>query len=175
MSGNQQKSSKHTAADDHVYVSEGLTYADIPRGIEILSEYAKKFKPDFIFGINRGGAIVGGLLAKKLNKSYITLLSVVKGHGKTHVTEQRHDAAAPLYGKILLVDDMGKTGDHMNLAYQHLCDNYPSVKISRVVMLRMETHAQGPEPEHERRPQFEKYAFLTHNSRVLLPWDSPLS
>jgi hypoxanthine phosphoribosyltransferase len=174
--------------------NETLSYADIEQGLAVLVNYAREYAPNFIFGINRGGAIVGGMLAKQLidedeKKNLvpnIILLHVNNGPPPS-VIEQRHDAAAPLKyhrpfqfedlsntrtrAKALLVDDIGKTGSHMTLAYEYLKEHHPCLEVKRVVMLRADIHAQGPYPRHKLNPQYDMFAFLTHNTAVLLPWD----
>lgn len=174
-----------------IYKDKSLSYADIDLGLSILVKYAKQFDPQFIFGINRGGAIVGGLLAKQLDGwknllPNIILLHVDNGPPPS-VIEQRHDAAAPLKfhrapqvedlsnvrtrARALLVDDIGKTGSHMTLAYEYLREHHPCIEVRRLVMLRAPTHAQGIEPPDKRNPKYDIFPFQTDKTAVLLPWD----
>jgi hypoxanthine phosphoribosyltransferase len=172
-----------------LYKDQTLSYAEIEQGLSILVKYAKHFNPNFIFGINRGGAIVGGLLAKQLvdqdeqtNLRPNIILLDVNNESDPPVIEQRHDAAAPLKyyrrplepssvkrpAKALLVDDMGKTGSSMTLAYKYLKEHHPCLEVKRVVMLRAEMHAQGP---YAQSPEYEMFPFWTDKASVLLPWD----
>ena len=174
--------------------NETLSYADIEQGLAVLVNYAREYGPNFIFGINRGGAIVGGMLLKQLDDGdkrknlvpNIILLHVNKDTWPP-VIEQRHDAAAPLKyphplkmedlsntrtrAKALLVDDIGKTGSHMTLAYEYLKEYHPCLEVKRVVMLRTDIHARGPYSQDKLNPYYDIFAFFTNNNAVLLPWD----
>jgi hypoxanthine phosphoribosyltransferase len=174
--------------------NETLSYADIEHGLSILVDYTREYGPNFIFGINRGGAIVGGMLLKQLDDGDKTknlvpniILLHVNKDTQPHVIEQRHDAAAPLKyphpltmedlsntstrAKALLVDDIGKTGSHMTLAYEHLKQHHPSLEVKRMVMLRTDIHARGPYSHDKLNPHYDIFPFFTHNNAVLLPWD----
>jgi hypoxanthine phosphoribosyltransferase len=187
---------KQISTPSPIYRDKSLSYTDIELGLSILVKYAKQFDPQFIFGINRGGAIVGGLLAKQLDGwknllPNIILLHVDNGPPPS-VIEQRHDAAAPLKfhrvpqvddlsvddlsnvrtrARALLVDDIGKTGSHMTLAYEYLREHHPCIEVRRLVMLRAPTHAQGIEPLDKRNPKYDIFPFQTDKTAVLLPWD----
>lgn len=148
---------------------ERLSWGDVSKGItNILLPYAKSFKPDVIFGINRGGAIVGGIIAKKLNIPQVFILDI-NFDRPTILIEQRQDRAL-LGSRILLVDDALRTGAHMRAAGEYLRNQYKNIELRRMVILCLMIEEIGPE-RVPRIPSVECYAFFTHDGRVKLPWD----
>ncbi len=150
--------------------TEGLGYEDIKNGVLILAEYAKTYNPDFIYGINRGGAILGGLLAKQLNKPCVYILTVNydRAPGK-RIIEHRGDKKE-IFGKILLVDDAIRKGDHMREAAVYLKSRYGNVEIRSAVLLKMDVPHFGPE-ESTFHEIIDLSVFRTNQSSALLPWD----
>lgn len=143
---------------------ERLSWRDVSVGFEKkLIPTAKELKPDAIFGINRGGAIVGGVIAKKIDLDHIHIVNVdnryreVIGHNKIQLEPR---------SKILLIDDAIRTGSHMKTASEYLVDKYgKDIEIRKMVVLRQElTETSKPlcSPEY--------YAFST-KMWVILPWD----
>jgi len=148
-----------------------LSYPDVQRGLGLLLDDARQFKPDLIMGINRGGAIVGSCLAKQMNIPWVYLLSVnCDNPGPTRVVENRADRS-PLRGKVLLVDDALRKGEHMREATEYLRRKYPGIEIRRMVLLKMTIPHLGAEQQTFRNVTVEKAAFETHDASVLLPWD----
>ena len=47
-------------------VKTNFTYLDVQSGVKVLLEYCDDMNIDMIIGINRGGAIIGGILGKHL-------------------------------------------------------------------------------------------------------------
>lgn len=151
--------------------NKSLSYDEVSQGFKKLLKHAQKFRPDMIFGINRGGAIVGGYLAKQLELPTVTLLNVnLELPGREKVVEQR-SPRTPIYGRVLLVDDAARTGRHMAEACEYLKYHYPSAKVQCVVLLRLELQSRGPEQRSFRYPSFDKVGVLSNDSHVKLPWD----
>jgi hypoxanthine phosphoribosyltransferase len=156
-------------------VEDTLTFEDVRRGLDVLAADAAKFKPDHIFGINRGGAIVGGYLAKQLHLSQVNLLSVnCDLPPERRVVDNRKGLSA-IDGNVLLVDDVHRKGEHMREASQYLQSRYPSIRLRRMVLLNMDVVHEGPEATTFRDTPVERHAFLTYDTRVLLPWEIPRS
>lgn len=148
-------------------VTNTLTYADVQVGCERLLEDARHFAPDEIVGINRGGAIVGGMLAKGLGIPFVKTINVNCDHKPAVVTEPVDD----LRGRILLVDDACRKGEHMREAYAWLAEREGVQAVRRVVMLNMSLNHMGPEKHVFNGGHVDKHAFMTHSSAVYLPWD----
>jgi len=148
---------------------ERLSWQDVFEGIiKALLPDAQNFKPDAIFGINRGGAIVGGLIAKKLNIPQVFILDI-NFDRPTIVIEHRQNQVLP-GSRVLLVDDALRTGDHMRAATKYLRDRYRNIELRRMVILHIMREDVGPEIR-PRIPSVERYAFFTFDGRVKLPWD----
>jgi len=148
---------------------ERLSWQDVFEGIiKALLPDAQNFKPDVIFGINRGGAIVGGIIAKKLNIPQVFILDI-NFDRPTIVIEHRQNQVLP-GSRVLLVDDALRTGRHMKAATEYLRDRYRNIEIRRMVILHLKMEYVGPE-RGPRIPSVERYAFFTFDGRVKLPWD----
>ena len=151
-----------------------LNYLDVQSGLGRLLKDARDFDPTHIFGINRGGAIVGGMLAKRLGLSHINLLYVNCDYeAGFRVQEQAlGDRLSPR--RILLVDDAKRKGEHMREAHSYLQNTYPAAEIrERSVLLELDPLPhEGPEPVSFHTPCVERAGFTTQDHTVLLPWDS---
>jgi ethanolamine utilization protein EutA (predicted chaperonin) len=83
-----------------------LCYKDVPNAIALVDEKIRVKHPDVILGIDRGGAIVGGLLAKRL-RIPIRLLYRIKSDEGFY----SDFGTSELDGKIVvLVDDASRRG-----------------------------------------------------------------
>jgi hypoxanthine phosphoribosyltransferase len=107
-------------------VKQPFTYNDVHEGMRELVFFARNFRPDLIVGINRGGAIVGGILGKHLDcMAYV--LEVVSKENRVRFTGDDDI----LKGKrILLVDDRISTGHHMKLAYEYLRSSAADIRTA---------------------------------------------
>jgi hypoxanthine phosphoribosyltransferase len=152
--------------------SSALSFEDLKRGFGDLTKDAEAFNPDYIYGINRGGALVGGFIAKQLRIPQIYLLTIncdqVVGQ---RVVEHRKDRKR-IRGRILLVDDAKRKGEHMREAYEYLSANYKDIQIRRLVLLELRgLPHHGPEQSTFISPMVERSAYFTFNSATCLPWD----
>lgn len=139
-------------------------YAKI--GIGLIFGYVKKCDPTVIFGINRGGAIIGGLVAKHLDFPRVNLLDVRPEKGE--VIEQRKDIEIDT-SHILLLDDSIRRGVHMEEASNYLRREYDYDEITRITLLNV-TQA-NPAPGKDHIQQIAYSPFSTSRGDALLPWD----
>ncbi|MBS0198550.1 MAG: hypothetical protein JSR77_17505 [Planctomycetes bacterium] len=102
-----------------------------------------KPRPTVILGINRGGAIVGGVLSKALNLEPPILLRVRKEEGD-HVTEMRADSA-PIRGVALLCDDTMYSGGNLKAALAYLFKKYPKLQVQTAILLTVNAERGSPE------------------------------
>lgn len=153
---------------------ERLSIEDTYQGINNLIEDARRFNPDYIFGINRGGAIVGGILAKKLQKPQVYILYVNLDHDSSkHIIEHRGDTDTTIIKngeKILLVDDALRNDEHMRIASEYLKKTYPNIELRRMVVLQIKMDMVGPE-KCWLPLSIEHSAYYTFLTTVKLPWD----
>ena len=162
-----------------------LNYIDVENGIRKLTREAQRLRPppNHIVGINRGGAIVGGCLAKKLHIPTATnsffLLHVYRPRLKEGaeepvipmVVEQRADNIPIKEGDtVLLVDDAVRTPSHMQIAEEYLRMTYPNITLRKYVLLCVATRLVGPE-DYDTEIHLDEYAFITSGGNVFLPWD----
>jgi hypothetical protein len=143
-----------------------LTWAQLD--FEKLVQFANEFQPDAIVGINRGGAIAGGIVAKRLHKP-VYLLAVEKSGGGITVTEQWRAKIALQSARVLLVDDACRTGGHLQAAIDHLKCAYPQAHVRTAVLLQLKVFSPGgPAPSHS---PADFALFPTELSNLRLPWD----
>ncbi|MFC2146793.1 phosphoribosyltransferase family protein, partial [Acidobacteriota bacterium] len=106
---------KFLAKPFDVIAKTNFTYNDVLAGVEKLMEPARIFEPVAIVGINRGGAIFGGILGKELG-----LIPRIITIDEKNQDVWFNDADELRGRKVLLVDDRFTDGKHMDLAYDHL-------------------------------------------------------
>jgi hypoxanthine phosphoribosyltransferase len=158
---------------DHNKAIQGsnLSIVDVQRAMQRMVEDARQYQPDCIVGINRGGAIVGGWLAKQLGAKVpvIVIANSDEPPGKRVIPQFSQDAA--LSGKIYLVDDAQRKGEHMREASDYLTAKYPNIQVRRAVLLQMSIPHPGFEAKAFRATRSEFNGFFTHDANVVLPWD----
>jgi len=150
---------------------DSLSVIDVADAMKRMAEDAERYQPDYIVGINRGGAIVGGWLAKQLQMEAPILLIVNADKPQDRRVVARLGRGGQLTGKIYLVDDAQRKGEHMREAVAYLNDKHPGLEIRRAVVLQMDVTHQGPESVAFRATRSEFRGFLTTNGSVALPWD----
>jgi len=152
-------------------VSSNFTYQDVRAGVNKLVEYSFHFGPEVIIGINRGGAIVGGLIGKHLG--IVPQIIEVDPKPSSGKTSSEKTSSGKMWfcnidelcgRKVLLVDDRLADGNHMMAAYNYL---QPIVgDIRRVVFTwirdnRRQQIGNGP----------DEYAYEANSKQRLLPWE----
>lgn len=142
-----------------------LEYKDIPRAIELLAEKIRLKHPDIILGVDMGGAIVGGALAKYL-RIPIRLLH------RTKSKEICSDFdASEVNGKIVvLVDDASRTGRTIEKAKRYVNKHFSPQDLIVAVVLVTKTKYRI----HKETTPLELvncYVYLTSRTDVKMPWD----
>jgi hypothetical protein len=148
-----------------------LTVLDVSRAMERMADDAQRFKPDYIVGINRGGAIVGGWLAKRLGGNPPVLFVVNSDEPPSVRVLPQLGEGQQLSGRIYLVDDAQRKGEHMREAADYLSKTGQVTGLRRAVILQMYVSHQGPESHTFRFPDCEFVGFNTRDGNVLMPWD----
>jgi adenine/guanine phosphoribosyltransferase-like PRPP-binding protein len=140
-----------------------LSVANASRGVVGLFEYASELRPDYIVGVNRGGAVVGAYLSLCLDvgdKRFATCY--VERDGLAECGKQQE-----LSGTVLVVDDITRTGKTLEILRTHLEETFPQIKKTVMATLVAAVDANG-------EPKFKKLDFaalLTKNQHLTLPWD----
>jgi hypoxanthine phosphoribosyltransferase len=88
-----------------------------------LAEYTKVFSPDWIMGVHTGGRLLSVLLAEEVGHprgacGYIG----TKSTRSKRITIETHNRNSnrPLEGKVLIVDDISRTGNTLDCVKSHL-------------------------------------------------------
>lgn len=175
------------AKDPTANANENLTYYDIEFAIYCLvkkiiasnflvytDDKRKEFdsKKNLIIGIDRGGAIIGGLLGKSLGLAANTLgiyysSAPLKGKGKeTPIKSDKclEDIDFSSVEKIILVDDAIRAGRGMEAAINVLdgikTTHHIDYKIACILNVDYRRHI---------KPDF--FIYKTRNIDLMLPWD----
>jgi len=154
---------------------ESLSYVDVAYAIdELVADirgFAPSVTPDVIIGIDRGGAIVGGMIAKYLECPLTTIsssddwtISDTMSSLDDGVKDptQRTDKYQRIE-KILLVDDACRSGNTLRKAYDILnekCD----FNLKKVTIL-------NEKRVHHKQITPDFFVYKTKQSNVLMPWD----
>ena len=144
-----------------------LPYAALGPAIDCLVTRARQFGPEVIYGIDRGGPIVGNMIAKRLPLDRVYQLKIIDEGGERQAIQLSAPSEAPT--KILLVDDASYTGKNMETARKHLANRYPSAEILSCAIVTQRTANPGRRP----KDNVDCFAYYTLDGSCLLPWDDP--
>jgi len=141
-----------------------LTWAEVANGIVDLVGQLADWHPDRIIGINRGGAIVGGMLAKALQIRYIAVISIVEENGHFRIEEAPTIDERP--ARIVIVDEARRSGRHLAYAETYVRAEFTKSEVR--LMTLVDTAYVSMDSQ---RPTLSYSAYSTRLSSVLLPWD----
>ena len=132
--------------------SGDLSIIDTFRAMQRITDDARRYNAEQIIAINRGGAIVGGWLAKRLGLKAPIIFIVNSDEPPERRVIPQMDGQVQVAGKVYLVDDAQRKGEHMREAVQYIRSHYPQVEIRRAVLLQMDVPHTGPKLSPLRRP-----------------------
>lgn len=141
---------------------------------QLIAAVHKNTRPDQIIGINRGGSIVGGMIAKSLDsatdrKQNLVLNVIrVKTNPESAELQCTNMPEGPEPECILLCDDSQRSGSHLRIALSHLRSLYPRAEINTVVLLKCAI-TQGPDAP---APPHVTYSGIEVHGEAHLPWDA---
>lgn len=145
---------------------DALRYTDVSNGVDILTEKVRPKSPDVVLAVDRGGAIVGGLLAKALNLP-IRMLSRVDQKNRF----QHEFPASDLNDrKVLLVDDASRTGHSLREARRYVEEKFSPDGLVVAVLVVTATEWRGHDAPSPLQ-LVDYYAYSTTRTDVSLPWD----
>jgi len=125
------------------------------------ASFSKKFKPDFVIGLNQGGTMIGAGIALGLGVPN-------RNFGRCYVNTREDYAECDiknLYGKILLVDDICRTGNTMRLAKKYLSNEFKDT-----LEVNLATLVSVVDPTENPSSLLTFYAYSTSNKDFRLPW-----
>jgi hypoxanthine phosphoribosyltransferase len=134
-----------------------LTWGEFDRHVEALARAASKFKPQVVVGLVQGGMFVGGAIASALRAEFIPV-RVTRRHRES-VHTARDTLPPEIKGqRVLLVDDIAKTGDTLAFATQ-LARAAGVTKIKTATLI---SRPDGFQPD---------FVALTASDFFVFPWD----
>jgi hypoxanthine phosphoribosyltransferase len=140
-------------------------------GFEQLVRYAEETKPDWLLGVHPGGRFLSVLLAERLKIAGDRCLYIrtTSSDANKVVLESKHLTSNFIGGRMLVIDDISRTGDTLNVVKSFLmkknyCETFLLDKVRFAVMVVV----SEKESEYEFRPDFVSYK--TPNNRFRLPW-----
>lgn len=145
---------------------DALEYKDIPNAIALLTNKICSKHPDIILGIERGGAIVGGILAKQF-RIPIRLLYRKESEEYFYSDFDKSD----IDGKVvILVDDVSRTGRSFENAINYVkkCFNPKCLIVVALLITKTEYHIHK---EIDPSSLVDHYAYFTSRTDIKLPWD----
>lgn len=148
-------------------VTRDLTYVDVAQAVAELAGEVRHYQPDVLGAVDRGGAVVAGLLAKKL-KQVREILPIVVVQRRETPSGPDYEVTGDVGGKrLVLVDDAFRTGAAMTLARERVLEK--GARHIKMVVILLE--------RRERRRGTAATAsdvlavYHTDRLNVNLPWD----
>jgi hypoxanthine phosphoribosyltransferase len=145
------------------------------------------WRPDLIVGINRGGAIVGGMISRRFD--YVRVLPVLvlwttdeNGQRDYYVAvppprEANHPDDDPgTVRSILLTDEAFRTGTHVKHARKALEETFPNadIRVATLISVRQDVSHGGMGPGRGEVGGPTYYGQRVGSQNFELPWD-PIS
>jgi hypothetical protein len=91
-------------------------------GIRALIDYAAELKPDWIAGVNSGGRVLSITVAKQIAFDLSRCFYVRYDTDTEELTVVR-DPVVPLYGTLLVIDDISKSGNTLAAVKDYFIDH----------------------------------------------------
>lgn len=139
--------------------------------IERLVLYARSVRPDWILGVHPGGRLLSVLVAEQLQlpRENCLYIRTTSHDSKRVVVEPVLLRNEPSSGRMLVIDDISRTGDTLNvvksfLLRKNFCGSYALTKVFFAVLLIVSHDGE----DYEFRPNW--IAYKTKNEKFRLPW-----
>jgi xanthine phosphoribosyltransferase len=112
-------------------MKEFYSYEEFKKDVNILSEKIKKYNPDCLVAIARGGLTLSHFLGEKLNmRSVYTINSIhYEGEKKLDTFEIKNIPDLSNHKKIVLIDDISDSGETLKEITNILKIEYPEIEI----------------------------------------------
>ena len=143
--------------------TDEMEYKDVQLAITRLVDLLRPRRPDIVLGVDRGGAITGGILAKQLGIPIRHLYRLADGEGFS----SGYDVSELKNKVVVLVDDCSRTGRTLSQAVTYV-RSHPGLKeFITVVALFTPPARRG----RESRTIPDYYAYHTNRVDIKMPWD----
>ncbi len=150
----QFKSSKLVQSDGVLPGSSTLI------GVVALEAYARKQKPQYIVGINRGGWLLSTYLAHRLNIDREHLLRF--DSRRNEIIDNNLANNKLKHKNILLVDDISRQGNSIKIAHQYMRKKFPDTRFLTVVLVVC--------GENSAQEIIDFHPYYTEYPDIQLPW-----
>ena len=143
-----------------------ISRSNVEDSLNTMVSFVSGKKPDFLIGLNIGGIIVGSYLASNLQipENRFIKCSVSKYEKEYKITIYTEEE---IYGKVLIIDDISRSGLTMEIAKRHIEKEYRNnLEIITATLVAFTD-------ENTDRPLYENldfYSYKTHNLHLLFPW-----
>jgi hypoxanthine phosphoribosyltransferase len=137
-----------------------LAASSIIIGVISLEFFAKEMAPKYIVGVNRGGWLLSTYLAQRLeiDRNHLLRFDSDRGELLDDVTSiSKTDS-------ILLIDDISRTGNALQIANNYLEKRFLDNKISVAVLAVCS--------DNKMKNQITCYPYYTKTPDIALPWSS---
>jgi hypoxanthine phosphoribosyltransferase len=130
-------------------------------GVLKLEAYARKCAPIMIVGVNRGGWLLSTYLAHRLGIERSNILRYDSGDDEI---KDKHIPSISAKDKILLIDDISRTGSSISKGIQCIKENFASSELSTAVLVVCD--------DTESNEQIDFKAYHANTKDIQLPWSS---
>lgn len=145
---------------------DALDYKDIPGAIALLTQKICSKHPDIMLGVERGGAIVGGILAKQF---HVPIRLLYRNDSEEWFCSDFDHSDVD--GKIvILVDDVSRTGRSLEKAINYV-KNHFNPKCLIVVALLITKTEHHIHKEIDSSSLTDYFAYFTTRADIKLPWE----
>ena len=142
---------------------DAMEYKDVQLAITRLVDLLHPRRPDVVLGVDRGGAIIGGILAKQLGIPFRHLYLLGDGGGFA----PGYDVSELKNKVVVLVDDCSRTGRTLDQAVACVRSHQGLKELITVVALFTPPARRG----RESRTIPDYYAYHTDRANIKMPWD----
>jgi len=150
------------------YLDHDPSWNEVEDALSYFSEIINEFNPCVIVGVNRGGGILGNMLAKRTG---IKLIYSVRTEGYRENDEQRIDKELlnrkEKPKRIFVIDDVTDTGVEIEEAKRLLKDAFPDALTAICVFLEIPIRTLNREEQ-----TIDKVAYKSKIAIINPPWDS---
>lgn len=129
-------------------------------GVVALEAYARKQKPQYIVGINRGGWLLSTYLAHRLNIDREHLLRF--DSKRNEIIDNNINNIKLKHKNILLVDDISRKGNSIKIAHEYMRNKFTDASFLTVVLVIC-----GENPAQE---IIDFHPYYTEYPDIQLPW-----
>ena len=128
-------------------------------GVVKLEAYVREINPKFLVGINRGGWLLSTYLAHRLE---IERPNILRYDSNVNKIVDVHKPLTTKNTRILLIDDISRTGDSIAKGLSYIQELFPLCKLSVAVLVVC--------GKNKNNPDINFSSYYTNTVDIQLPW-----